>query len=279
MASDAAIVSHFVAEVVACDLDGTLLAPDLSYAPELPPALAHLRAAGIDTVFCTGRMFVSARKVAARLGLRQGLIVCYQGAMVLDLSSGERLLHTTMDTELAAEVVRVARALGRHVNAYIDDRLFVEDLSDWARRYAEHVEVELNVVPNLEEAVMRRPPTKLVLLTAAADAEQLLPHLQERWQDRLYVTRSQPEYIEIADATVSKSGALEWLCARDGLRRERVVACGDGMNDVDMLRWAGLGIAMAEATPPVRAAGDLVVPRADLPAVFEDLAATAVRLR
>ena len=100
----------------------------------------------------------------------------------------------------------------------------------------------------------------------------LLPGLQERWRDRLYVVRSQASYIEIADPRVSKSGALAWLCARLGVARERTVACGDGHNDVDMLRWAGLGVAVAEAAPEVRAAADVVVPRDGLPALLARLA-------
>ena len=72
---------------------------------------------------------------------------------------------------------------------------------------------------------------------------------------------------------MSTSGALQWLCDREGLRRERTVSCGDAPNDLDMLRWAGLGVAVAEAAPEVRAAADLVVARAALPALFARLAA------
>ncbi len=86
-----------------------------------------------------------------------------------------------------------------------------------------------------------------MLVTSAADVDEILPGLQERWRGRLYVTRSQPDYIEFADGSVSKSGALAWLCERLGVARGAVVAFGDGMNDVDMLEWAGLGVAVAEA--------------------------------
>ena len=89
------------------------------------------------------------------------------------------------------------------------------------------------------------------------------------------MTRSQAGYIEFTDAAVSKSGALEWLCDRLGVARGRVVTLGDGMNDVDMLEWAGLGVAVAEAAAPVRAAADLVVPRAEVPALLDELAARA----
>jgi hydroxymethylpyrimidine pyrophosphatase-like HAD family hydrolase len=91
----------------------------------------------------------------------------------------------------------------------------------------------------------------------------------------LYVTRSQAEYIEFTDASVSKSGALAWLCRRLGVAREQVVALGDGMNDVDMLEWAGMGVAVAEAAEPVRAAADVVVPRAGIPALLDGLTGPA----
>ena len=260
-------------DLVAADLDGTLLTPELESSPELPGALAALEAAGIPFLICTGRMFCSARRVAAQLGLRHGPIVCYQGAMVVDLGTGERLLHRPMDGEVAAAVVRRLRELGRHLNAYLDDQLYVEQLDDWARRYAEYAEVGIELVDDLAAAVTARPPTKFVVLSEPADVDTLLPQLQGEWGERLFVARSQPSYIELAAPGVSKSGALQWLCDREGLRRERTVACGDAQNDLDMLRWAGLGVAVAEAAPEVRAAADVVVSRAGLPALLAKLAA------
>jgi Cof subfamily protein (haloacid dehalogenase superfamily) len=265
----------FRPDLVASDLDGTLLPADAEDMPRTRQALDRLRVAGIPFLICTGRMFCSARRVAAKLGLEDGPVICYKGAMVADLATGEYLLHRPMNEKAAAEVVRHLRVLGRHINAYIDDRLLVEEIDDWARFYAEHTEVGIELVPDLEAAVMARPPTKLVAISDPADVERLLPELQERWRGRLFVVRSQPEYIEIADVSVTKSGALEWLCAREGWRRDRSVACGDGHNDIDMLRWAGLGVAMAEAAPEVRAAAGLVVPHEELPGLLVRLSEIA----
>jgi hydroxymethylpyrimidine pyrophosphatase-like HAD family hydrolase len=169
-------------------------------------------------------------------------------------------------------VLRPGPPPARHLNAFIDDQLYVERLDEWARRYAQHAEVSIEVVDDLAAEVAARPPTKFVVLSDPADVDVLLPLLQEAWHGRLYVARSQPSYIELAASGVSKSGALQWLSEREDLRRERTVACGDAQNDLDMLRWAGLGVAVAEAAPEVRAAADLVVARADLPALFARLA-------
>ncbi len=267
----------FSPALVAADLDGTLIGRDLAWADGTPEALAGLRAAGVPTVVCTGRMFQSVRLVAARLGVTTGPVICYQGALVADLGSGEWWRHVRMDGATAAEVVRHVAAMGRQLNAYIDDELYVDEITEWAERYAEHVEVGISSVPDLETEVARRPPTKLVLVTSAADVDAILPGLQERWRDSLYVVRSQPEYIEFVDVSVSKSRALDWLCRRLGVERRRVVTLGDGMNDIDMLGWAGLGVAVEEAAAPVRAAADLVVSRAGVPALLRDLALRARR--
>ena len=98
-------------------------------------------------------MLQSARRVAARLGITRGPVVCYQGALVADLASGEWLRHVPMDGEAAAEVVRHVAEMGRQLNAYIDDRLYVEQVTPWARRYAEHVEVGIDTVPDLAAEV------------------------------------------------------------------------------------------------------------------------------
>jgi Cof subfamily protein (haloacid dehalogenase superfamily) len=270
-----AVPPDFRPALIAADLDGTLVDRAIAWAPGLPDALAEARAAGVATVVCTGRMFRSVRKVAARLGISDGPVICYQGALVADLGTGRWYRHTPMDGAAAAEVVRHVRRLGRQLNAYIDDRLYVEETTPWARRYAEHVEVDIQDVPDLEDEVLRRPPTKLVLVTSADDVELILPGLQERWAGRLYVVRSQAEYIEFTDISVSKSGALAWLCDHLGVARERVAALGDGMNDVDMLQWAGLGVAVAESATPVQDAADVVTPRAAVPALVRDLAARA----
>ena len=144
------------------------------------------------------------------------------------------------------------RELDRHVNVYVDDELYVEQDDKWARQYAEYAEVGMNVVPDLL-AVVAKPPTKIVISSEPSDVAVLLPTLQERWRDSLYVTRSLPHFIEVSDPLASKSSALAYLCDALGLARERTVACGDGWNDIDMMQWAGLGVAVAEAADDVRA--------------------------
>ena len=184
----------------------------------------------------------------------EGPVICYQGALVADLASGEWLRHVPMDGEAAAEVVRHVRVMdasstrtsttsctwsrwtGGRAATRSTSRSASNRWTTWRRGRA-------------------RPPTKFVLVSRPADVDAILPGLQERWRGRLYVMRSQPYYIEIADGSVSKSGDARVALRAPGCGA-RGGGVGDGMNDVDMLEWAGLGVAVAEAAEPVRAAAD-----------------------
>jgi hydroxymethylpyrimidine pyrophosphatase-like HAD family hydrolase len=84
--------------------------------------------------------------------------------------------------------------------------------------------------------------------------ERCLPELRRRWEGRLYVATSLPDYIEITNPDADKRQALEWLCARFGIGHEETAAVGDGRNDQPMIEWAGHGYAVAGAPPEVVAA-------------------------
>jgi hydroxymethylpyrimidine pyrophosphatase-like HAD family hydrolase len=166
-----------------------------------------------------------------------------------------------------------APAPPRHLNVYVDDRLFVEEVDEWAHSYASFAGVDINAVDDLVRVVSEHAPTKMVITTDPDDVEVLLPELRRQWEGRLIVTRSQLPFIEITDPRATKSLALEFVCSHLGLRREYAVACGDGLNDLDMLLWARLGVAMAQAAPLVREVADLVISQDELGDLFERLAA------
>lgn len=259
-------------QLVASDLDGTLLPPDGVFPPGLAEGVAALRGAGVAFVVSTGRMVRSARAVVSRIGLQDGPIVCYQGAVVADLADGRALTHTPVPGELAADVVRTAHGFGRQICVFIDDSFITDRDTDRSRYYARYSGVERHLLPDLQAAVLQNAPTKLLIMTTPEDVERLLPVFRERYDGRLYVVRSQPEYLEFMSASVSKSAALAHVCGLLGVDPARTVACGDADNDLDMLDWSGLSVAVAEGNAAVRAAADVVVPRAGLGDLFQRLA-------
>jgi Cof subfamily protein (haloacid dehalogenase superfamily) len=247
--------------VVALDLDGTILPRDLELSPFTVRTLAAMNEAGVTIIIATGRMYQSALRYARALDLT-GALIAYEGAMVKDIASGEVLLHKPIPVELAREVLLPLEAEHRSINVYIDDVLYVKEWTDDVRRYQRISQVEVHAVGTLS-AFLAQPTTKIVVTGEPGLLDRLQEHLVAVFAERLYIAKSLPFFLEIAAPDVSKSRALAFLGERLGFTAQDVIAFGDSYNDVDMLEWAGLGVAMANAPDAVRAAADAVCPSVD----------------
>ena len=242
---------------MALDLDGTILAMDLTLDQRDVEALGRIVAVGVTVIACTGRPFPGAVPWVQRLGL-DGPIVCYQGAEVRTLD-GEVLLDHGVPHALAMEVVRFARERNLHVQAYRDDRLLIERDRPEAHQYADHAGMDVHMVSDLDEAMGPTTP-KLVIVAAPETLEALLPDVRSRWAGRLNAATSVPEYLEFTSIESDKASALRFLCERLGIPQSEAVAVGDGRNDASMIQWAGLGVAVEGSPPEVIAAADRTIP-------------------
>ena len=250
--------------------------------PRTREALARTRATGMHVVVVTGRMFRAVRPYLDQAGLDE-LVVCYQGAVVADPASGEFLLHVPIPLAEAREAMDAVLAAGFHLNCYLDDLLFVAEVTPEARAYADFQHLEIHEVGDLRAWLERRAaddvgrglrprtggflagacshqPTKLVAVGDPAALDALEEELVPRFAGRLFISKSLPYFLEFAHPDVSKGSGLEFVADRLGFRPEETVACGDGENDRELLDWAGFGVAVANAHDDVLARADLVVP-------------------
>ncbi len=243
--------------MLALDLDGTIIDMRLNLDPRDVESLRRIVSAGVTVVPCTGRPYPGAVPWVKRLGLN-GPFVCYQGAEVRTID-GKTLLDHGVSHELAMEVIRYARERGLHVQAYRDDMLIVERDRPEAHVYANHAGMQINVVGDLDQAMGRTTP-KLVIVSTAEKIESLLTDTRQRWNGRLNIATSVPEYLEFTSANSDKASALAFLCEQLGISREESVAAGDGRNDVSMIAWAGLGVAVEGSPTEVIAAAARTIP-------------------
>ena len=229
--------------------------------PRTKAAIAAARAAGITVLIVTGRMFRSARPYALEAGIDDPL-VCYQGAVVADPASGEFMRHVPIPLELALEAVAAIEAAGYPVNVYLDDELYVARHTEASRSYASFQHLPVHEVGDLG-AWLDRPPTKIVTVGDPGGLDVLGAELKGVFAGRLYVAKSLPHFLELAQRGVTKAAGLAFVAERLGFARERTVAFGDGENDVELLEWAGYAVAVANAHERVLAAADLVCPSVD----------------
>jgi Cof subfamily protein (haloacid dehalogenase superfamily) len=210
-------------------------------------------------VVVTGRMFQSVNRYLAEAGLDDP-VVCYQGAVVADPRTGELLRHVPIPLPLALEAIDAVEAEGFHLNCYVDDELYVAEVTPEARAYADFQRLEIHAVGSLA-GWLERDPTKLVAVGDPVALDGLEQRLKERFGERLYISKSLPYFLEFAHPEVTKASGMDFLAARLGVERERTVAFGDGENDVELLDWAGYAVAVANAHERVLAVADYVCPR------------------
>ena len=245
----------------ACDLDRTLVAEDAVIRPRTAAAIAAARAAGVHVIVVTGRMFRSVRPYVLEAGLDDP-VVCYQGAVVADPVTGEFLRHIRVPRALALEVIDTLVPRGIHVNCYVDDLLYVAEVTPEARAYADFQHLEIHPVGPLRDW-LHADPTKLVAVGDPDVLTELEAELKPRYRGRLFISKSLPHFLEFAHPDVSKGAGLQFVADLLGFTAAQTVACGDGENDRELLDWAGFGVAVANAHPDILARADLVVPSVD----------------
>jgi Cof subfamily protein (haloacid dehalogenase superfamily) len=226
--------------------------------PRTRAALRAAQEAGIRVLVVTGRMFRSVRPYLLDAGLHDP-VVCYQGAVVADPVSGDWLRHEPIPLELAREAVELIDARGYALNCYVDDDLVVDRITAANRAYADFQNLPIEAVGPLLDW-LDRPPTKLVVVDDPEVLDAFELRAKAHFGGRLYISKSLPYFLEFASPRVTKGEGLQFLAEHLGFTAAEAVAFGDGENDVELLEWAGYGIAVANAHRRVLDVADLVCP-------------------
>jgi len=252
--------------LIALDLDGTLLNSKLELTGRVREAVRRARRAGARVTIATGRMYRSVLPYAIKLGIDVPLIT-YQGALVKTVS-GEEMLYYPVPVELAKKVIRQVKEYGYHINIYLDDSLYVEQITEEGRRYAEMSKVPLHPVGDLLK-FLDRDPTKVLVIAKEELLDKLSAELKPMFRDTLHISKSRPHFLEFSHPRATKAYALSVMLAHYGLQREELLAVGDGYNDLEMLEYAGLGVVTGNARDEIKAVADYVAPSNDEDGVAE----------
>lgn len=246
-------------QLIATDLDGTLLREGGAVSSRNKAALRAARDAGLDVVLVTGRPPSWVDHTADELAL-DGVAICSNGALLYDLTSRAVVSRNLVPADILRRLVEALREQLPGVGfAYqrVDDLVLEPHF-----RYAGS---SLDDAPrDSGDAVLDVPVAKLLASCPDVDFETFLSAVAEVAGSDVVVTHSgDPGLVEVNATGVTKALALESLCAERGVAPEQVVAFGDMPNDVMLLRWAGLGVAVANAHPDAIAAADEVTGRND----------------
>jgi Cof subfamily protein (haloacid dehalogenase superfamily) len=246
-------------KLLALDLDDTLLNDQLKISPRNAAAIRKVAAKGVLVTIATGRMFRSALPYARELKVDLPLIT-YHGALVKYAGSGEVLRHCPVPFETALEIIKLAEEEGFHLNLYFDDRLFIKEENEKTRYYQTIASIPVEPVGNLSRFLLEEKiePTKLTIIDLEGRLEEIQQLLRGKYFSGLSILRSRPYFLEITHRGATKGQALNFLAEREGISAKEIVAIGDSYNDIDMLQFAGLGVAVANAPQEVKNAADVI---------------------
>ncbi len=244
-------------KLIALDMDGTLLTSKKTITARCARTIAAAYQAGKIVTISTGRP-IQGLSAYERYIEPDIPVITYNGAMLIRLHSKEILYHKQMDTETAREILSFGRRFDTTMVIWSDNKLYVNRINDAVKSYKLISGVE-PILLEEEEAVLKAGITKMLWLD---DAEKHLVYqdiLDRELQHRkaVYCT-SQPTFLEFMGEGISKAAAMEQLSIRFDIRREEMIAVGDGYNDLAMIEYAGLGVAMANAPEEVREKADYV---------------------
>ena len=243
-------------KLVAIDLDGTLLGDDLKISPRAKEAIKRSMDEGVQVTLATGRMYRSALPYAKELGVQVPLIT-YQGGLVKMSSSGQVLYHKELSLNYAQEVIEMARKFGFHINAYLDDNLFVEEDTHLSRDYGRKTGVKIHLVDDLLEFLPDNP-VKILLIGAEEQLDIMQEQCRNHFNNRVYITKSKHHFLEFTHPEATKGHGLRAVAQWMNVSTDEIMGIGDSYNDLEMFRSVGLSIVMGNARDEVKAAADYI---------------------
>ncbi|MEY8463362.1 Cof-type HAD-IIB family hydrolase [Streptococcus merionis] len=247
-------------KLLALDLDGTLLNSDKQISLENQKALRAARDRGVKVVLTTGRPLAAIGDFLAELDLihEDEFAITFNGGLI-QCNTGEILDKVTFGYEEVKAIRQLTDQLGLSL-----------DLLDDGDVYALHSAVptlyptcnaSLNHMPtHFEDLTLDQTFNKAVTCCEADLIDRQLPNIPQEFHDRFEIFKSRNIILEWSPKGVHKANGLASLTQILGLKKEAVMACGDEANDLSMVKWAGYGVAMGNATEELKAVADIVAP-------------------
>ncbi|MEZ0537815.1 Cof-type HAD-IIB family hydrolase [Caldicellulosiruptoraceae bacterium PP1] len=231
-------------KLVAFDLDDTFLNDNVSISPKNKKAIEFLKENDIKIAIATGRPFPSTKRFVDELTLDMPIIT-YQGAMVYDIKNKKKIYSKEVPIDLAKKLLDISEKERIHIHLYINDVWFV-------REYNEKTEFYKNLTgltPTIEKdlyKILTDNPSKVLFFDEHDRLEEIKKQVHEIIKDTLETTFSKPFFLEFTNKEATKGQALKFLAEEHyNIKKEEVMAVGDQLNDLSMIEYAGIGVAVA----------------------------------
>ena len=246
-------------KLVAVDMNGTLLNSRREIAEKTVAAVQQVVEKGVVFAICTGRPVQGVKKYTRLLDL-QGPIITYNGAMIVDIGRErpDRLLFEQgLGAEDARQIWRLGQSYGVTMCVWSANRLYSNRLDELTRKYSELSGMEPQLAGDIEE-LLPAGVTKILWYAEAAQIQRCVQTIPAALFDEVTFCTSQPIFLEFFSSRVSKAAAMAKIGEIYNIKPNEMIAIGDGLNDLSMIEYAGLGVAMGNAEPEVKACAQYI---------------------
>ncbi len=246
--------------IIVLDLDGTLTNRDKVITPRTRDALMEAQRRGKKVVLASGRPTQGVMPLAKELELSRfgGYILSYNGGLIINCETGETVFSRQLPVESNGRIIGLAMEHRVDILTYEGDHLVVNNREcPYAKIESRINHMPMEEVEDMASYVDFAVP-KFLMLDDGDYLALVEPRVKAALGKNFSVYRSEPHFLEILPKGIDKAQSLERLLETLGMSREEMIACGDGYNDLSMIRFAGLGVAMENAVLPVRKAADYI---------------------
>lgn len=247
-------------EILALDLDGTLLNSQHMISLKTKEALLDIMKAGKKVVLASGRPTTGMLHIVEELRLREyeSYIISYNGARITNLKTGEHIYNKTVPREFMKDAYDIAEKFGLDFVTYDEDYVYCNQEPNAYTLYEVKEErMKLRVCDDFAEDI-NFPVNKCMFVGDPKLVEEAEKALLNRYHSLYSIYRSVDFFVEIMAQNTDKATALNRLVSSIGLTRDQLICCGDGYNDLAMMEYAGLGVAMGNAIDEVKERADFV---------------------
>lgn len=244
-------------KLVAIDLDGTLVTDEKELTPKTIETIKKASKKGVKIVLSSGRSFYRLERYIDALDLRKEnqYTICFNGGMIVENTTKEILYSKNLDVEEVKEVIQLGKLLGLPIMIYARDTHYVEEVPEVIQKNTKNLMgMNLKIV-NFDELNFNEEENyiyKVCFIDKPKIITEKRKEIPKEIIEKYEITSSVPEYIEIVKKGIKKSEGIKKVMEKYHIQQEEVMAIGDGENDVEMLSFAGLGIAMENAKEHVK---------------------------
>ncbi|MBM7702082.1 Cof-type HAD-IIB family hydrolase [Metabacillus iocasae] len=240
-------------KMIVLDLDDTLLRDDQTISPRTKEALMKAQEMGVKVVLASGRPTYAMTHIAEELRLKEygSFILSFNGAKIINCQTNEELFSSTLPPETVHRLYDISRRENVWIHTYVGNDIVTEEENEFTDVEGNLTGMPIVKVEHFVNAV-NEPVVKVLMLQEANRLVEVEKKLQAELDGELSVMRSKPFFLEFTEVGVTKGTSLHLLIKKLGIKQEEVIAMGDSYNDLAMIEFAGLGVAMGNAPDDIK---------------------------